>query len=143
LAVDFYATNGQPVYSLLLAGRSYEAIVEISPHSADNSEWHVLLNGDLYNVHVMDEREKRLQEMGGGGHSGSGGESGLSAPMPGLIATVNVQAGQTVEKGQILVVLEAMKMQNELKATKAGVVHTVRVKPGDSVQQNQLLVVIG
>ncbi len=63
----------------------------------------------------------------------------MKAPMPGMIVAVLVNEGQIVEKGEVLVVLESMKMQNELKSPKPGRVGRVRVKSGDSVEQKQTL----
>jgi len=62
--------------------------------------------------------------------------------MPGLIVAVPVEEGQQVDKGDNLVILESMKMQNEIKAPREGKVTGVRVNPGDNVDQNQVLVVI-
>ena len=59
--------------------------------------------------------------------------------MPGLIVTVPVSEGQTVEKGDVLVVLESMKMQNQLKSPRPGEISRVQVKPGDSVEQRDTL----
>ncbi len=59
--------------------------------------------------------------------------------MPGLVVAVPVREGQQIEKGQVLVILELMKMQNELKSPRAGKVEHVRVKAGESVEQRQLL----
>jgi 3-methylcrotonyl-CoA carboxylase alpha subunit len=73
----------------------------------------------------------------------SGGEFSLKAPMPGLVVAVPVAEGETVSKGQNLVILESMKMQNELRAPRDGVVQRVRVKAGERVEQNQLLVTLG
>ena len=63
----------------------------------------------------------------------------MKSPMPGLVVAVPVNEGQAVEKGQVLVILESMKMQNELKAPHAGKVERIKVKPGESVEQRQLL----
>ncbi len=62
--------------------------------------------------------------------------------MPGLVVTVPVKEGQQIEKGQVLVILESMKMQNELKSPRTGKVEHVRVKAGESVEQRQLLLSI-
>ena len=70
------------------------------------------------------------------------GEFNLKAPMPGLIVAVPVAEGQPVKKGDNLVILESMKMQNELKSSREGVVTRVKVKAGDSVEQNQTLVTV-
>ncbi len=131
--VDFHAISDQPVYSLLLDGRSYEAYVY-----PVEKEWQVLLHGSLYLARVEEEREKRLRAVSGGEFS-STAEFHLKAPMPGLIVAVIVDEGQKVNKGDVLVVLESMKMQNELKSPRDGVVARLRIRPGDSVEQHQTL----
>jgi biotin carboxyl carrier protein len=67
------------------------------------------------------------------------GEFHLKAPMPGMVVSIPVEEGQQLEKGDVLVILESMKMQNELKAPRAGIVGRVRVKKGESVEQRQTL----
>ncbi|MDD2695442.1 MAG: biotin/lipoyl-binding protein [Anaerolineales bacterium] len=132
-AVDFESVDGQPVFSLLLNGRSYEAYV----YQGDEG-LQVLLHGALYLATVEDEREKRLRAAAGGGVVEKG-EFHLKAPMPGLVVAVPVSEGSQVAKGDVLVVLESMKMQNELKAPREGTVARLRVRPGDSVEQKQTL----
>ena len=63
--------------------------------------------------------------------------------MPGLIVTVHVREGQEVKKGDRMIVLESMKMQNEISSPTDGTVRTLRIKPGDSVDQNQVLLTLG
>jgi biotin carboxyl carrier protein len=133
LEVDFESVSGQPVFSLILDGKSYESFV-----SQSDEGWHVLLRGRQYQVRTEDEREKRLQAAAGGGVA-EGGEFLLKAPMPGLVVAVPVSEGEEVEKGQVLVILESMKMQNELKSPRAGKVERIRVKAGESVEQKQTL----
>ncbi len=133
MEVDFEPVSGQPVYSMLIDGRSYEAYV-----TQNEDEWQVLLLGRQYPAKVEDERERRLKSQAGGS-GGASGEFQLKAPMPGLVVAVPVSDGQLVEKGQVLVILESMKMQNELKALRAGKVGRIKVKPGESVEQKQLL----
>jgi biotin carboxyl carrier protein len=135
-AIDFTGVAGQSLYSLLLDQDSHEAFVE------ENEEtWLVLLRGAHYEVRVADEREERLRKASGGIGVASG-EYQLKAPMPGLIVAIPVGEGQTVGKGQNLVILESMKMQNELKSPREGTVNRVRVKTGDSVEHNQVLVTL-
>ena len=134
--VDFESVSGQPVYSLLIDGKSYEAYVY-----AVEDEWQVLLFGKQYPAKVEDEREKRLKTSVGGKVQESG-EFQLKAPMPGLVVALPVKEGQQIEKGQVLVILKSMKMQNELKSPRAGKVEHVRVKAGESVEQRQLLLSI-
>lgn len=133
MEVDFESINGQPVYTMLIDGKSYEAYVY-----AGEEEWQVLLLGRQYPVRVEDEREKRLKSAAGGKVQESG-EFHLKAPMPGLVVAIPVEENQQVEKGQVLVILESMKMQNELKSPRAGTVQRIKVKPGESVEQRQTL----
>ena len=133
LDVDFESVSGQPVYSLIIDGKSYEAFIY-----PDENNWQVLLRGRLFPVTVEDEREKRLRSAAGGTVA-EGGEFRLKAPMPGLIVAVLVNEGDVIEKGQVLVVLESMKMQNELKAPRAGTIGRVRVRANETVEQKQTL----
>jgi biotin carboxyl carrier protein len=121
--VDFDSICNQPVYSLLLNGESFEAYVYPS-----EEEWQVMLVGRLFNAKVEDEREKRLR-LQAGGQVAERDEYVLKSPMPGLVVSVPV--------ADVLVILESMKMQNELRSPKAGTVARLRVKPGDSVEQRQ------
>ncbi|MCK6540979.1 MAG: biotin/lipoyl-binding protein [Anaerolineales bacterium] len=131
--VDFESVSGQPVYSLIVNGRSHESYIQ-----PGDDAWQVLLRGRLYPVKVEDEREKRLRAAAGGGVAETG-EFHLKAPMPGLVVAVPVAEGEHVKKGQVLVILESMKMQNELKSPRDGVVNRIRVRAGESVEQKQAL----
>jgi biotin carboxyl carrier protein len=134
--VDFESVSGQPVYSMLIDGRSYEAYVY-----PVEDEWQVLLLGHQYPIKVEDEREKRLKSAAGGKVQESG-EFQLKAPMPGLVVAIPVKEEQQVKKGEVLVILESMKMQNELKSPRAGKVERIKVKAGETVEQRQLLLSI-
>ena len=133
LEVDLAAFSGEPLYSLVVNNESYEGYVY-----PDEDHWQVHLLGQFYQVRVEDEREKHLRFTGTGVER-PGAEFVLKAPMPGLVVAVPVSEGQQVEKGQTLLVLESMKMQNELRAPHAGTVARLRVKAGESVQQKQIL----
>jgi biotin carboxyl carrier protein len=134
--VDFEQIIDQPIYSMLLDGKSYEAYV----YPADK-DWQVLLYGRSYQALVEQEMERRLRMASSGGVS-EDAEFHLKSPMPGLVIGVPVEDGQAVKKGEVLVVLESMKMQNELKAPRAGLVTRLRVKAGDSVEQHQTLLTL-
>lgn len=131
--VDFESVSGQPVYSLIVNGKSHESYV-----AQVDDIWQVLMRGRLYPVSVEDEREKRLRAAAGGGIAETG-EFHLKAPMPGLVVTIPVAEGQEVTKGQVLLILESMKMQNELKSPRDGKVNRIKVKAGESVEQRQTL----
>jgi len=134
--VDFESVSGQPVYSLIVNGRSHESYI----YPGEDS-WQVLLRGRLYPVTVEDEREKRLRAAAGGGVAETG-EFHLRAPMPGLVVAVTVAEGVEVKKGQVILILESMKMQNELKSPRDGTMGRIRVKAGESVEQKQTLLSI-
>lgn len=131
--VDLESVGDQPVYSLLVGGRSFE--VHVYPAESD---YQVLVHGRLYLARVEDERERRLREALAGAVP-ENREFQLKAPMPGLVVIVPASEGQLVEKGDVLIILESMKMQNELKSPRSGKVSRVRVKAGDSVEQKQTL----
>jgi acetyl/propionyl-CoA carboxylase alpha subunit len=131
--LNFDAIEDTPVYSLLVDGHSHEAYVYLV-----DGIWQVLMHGHFYPVLVEDEREKRLRSSIAGNVHHSG-EFNLKAPMPGLVVAVPVEEGQEIDKGEVLLILESMKMQNELKSPRQGFVSHLRVKPGDSVEQHQVL----
>jgi biotin carboxyl carrier protein len=131
--VDLESVGGQPVYSLLVGGRSFE--VHVYPAE---SGYQVLVHGSLYLARVEDDRERRLRAALAGAVP-ENSEYHLKAPMPGLVVAVPVSEGQAVEKGDVLLILESMKMQNELKSPRAGKVTRVRIKTGDSVELKQTL----
>ena len=99
----------------------------------------VLLEGRLYEAQVLDQRAMMMLNRRGGIKLDSGE---VHAPMPGLIVDVLVSVGDTVTEGQTVVILESMKMQNELKAPRSGVVQTVERLKGSTVDKNALLLVI-
>jgi len=125
--IDFESVSENTVYSLLANNQSYDALV----YEGDDG-WQVLLLGSQYIFQVEDERERRLRASLGGGIP-ENVDFHLKAPMPG------VSDGQEVDKGDVLVILESMKMQNELKSPRSGKISRVRVKPGDSVEQRDTL----
>jgi biotin carboxyl carrier protein len=131
--IDFESVAGQPVYSLIVDGRSHESYI----YQGDDN-WQVLMRGRLYPVRVEDEREQRLRAAAGG-RLAETGEFHLRAPMPGLIVTIPVAEGQAVKRGEVILILESMKMQNELKAPRDGTIGRIRVRPGESVEQKQTL----
>jgi biotin carboxyl carrier protein len=133
LEVDLAAVSGEPLYSLIVNGESFEGYVY-----PDEDGWQVLLLGQFYQVRVEDEREKHLRTAFQSTVR-KDAEFVLRAPMPGLVVSVPVTEGQGVEKGQTLVILESMKMQNELRAPYAGTVMRPRVKAGEIVEQKQIL----
>ncbi len=96
------------------------------------------IDGHRYEVDALDERARTIRELSGTA-AAAAGSAPLRAPMPGLIVRVHVKPGDAVQPGQGLVVMEAMKMENELRATAAGTVKAVTVAPGIAVEKGALL----
>jgi biotin carboxyl carrier protein len=90
-------------------------------------------------IKIVDPKRLRSGQNSGGHHHGV---AQIVAPMPGKVVRVHVEAGATVEKGTGVVVVEAMKMQNELKSPRAGIVVAVNVKAGDTVNAGDVLAVL-
>ena len=100
----------------------------------------VKVNGKLLEVKVQDKFDLLLQQLGLGQANGTQPKD-LKAPMPGLILDIKVTDGQAVLKGDVVIILEAMKMENAIKAPADGIVKAVKVKTGDNVEKNQVLIV--
>jgi biotin carboxyl carrier protein len=134
LKVDLEQAGDTPLYSLLVDGESYEAFVE-------PRDWgyRISVDSELFEAEVRAGGRRAAQAQDAA--SGSG-EVAITAPMTGVVAAVNVAAGDAVEKGAVLVVIEAMKMNNEVRAPRAGTVQSVAVKPGDRVEQRARIVVL-
>jgi len=125
---------GTPLRQLLLNGRPATLSVE----SLGRGRWGLSPGGERWEVEVLDERARHIRSLTNGGNRRPR-SAVLRAPMPGLVLRVQAEPGQAVGAGAGLVVLEAMKMENELKAAAAGVVKTVLVKPGQAVEKGQVL----
>ena len=97
------------------------------------------VDGRRYAVEALDERTRAIRELSEA-TAAPAGPAPLIAPMPGLIVRVNVAPGDSVRAGQGLIVMEAMKMENELRASAAGVVKSVRATPGTAVERGTVLV---
>jgi len=121
--------------SLLLDGASY--LVDLGD---GRSESHVVVDGEVFHVQIEDEAARPGRGLSTDGSRGAGQR--LVAPMPGKVVAVLVEVGQPVEPGTALIVLEAMKMENEFRATAGGVVTEVRATAGQAVDAGDLLVVI-
>lgn len=136
ISIDLEQIAEPELYSLLFGGHSYELLIE-----ADRYDYVVTLRSEQFQVQVEDERTRKLNV----GRQPAGlpdGEVALKAPIPGLIVKVLADVAQEVKDGEALVILEAMKMENELQSPRAGVVKKVEVVPGQRVEQNAILVVL-
>ena len=132
-------------YSALIGGRSYEAFVrrvrDDGEGDAGNTTFEVTIAGHPYLVTVQDERTQALASLAGSGHGS--GDATIRAPMPGLVSNIMSEEGDMVERGQALIVLEAMKMENDLTTPRAGVVKGIRVTKGQAVNQGDVLAIVG
>ena len=99
----------------------------------------VAIHGRSYEVTIVDPKRLRSGQNSDRHHHGV---AEILAPMPGKVVRVQLEAGANVEKGTGIVVVEAMKMQNEMKSPRAGVVVSINVKPGDTVNAGDVLAVI-
>ena len=125
----------QGIWSLLIGGVSYVADVK------EEDGWFLVdVNGESYRIRVEEETRYIIRTRGGV-ESGQGGLV-LTAPMPGKIVRIEVEVGQAVKPGDGLLVIEAMKMENEFRAMTAGVVREVRVQVGQAVNAGDVLVVV-
>ncbi len=133
LALDAALT--QPgVLSLLIEGRSYRVG---RAHSAEGMQ--IGISGETFEVDVRDPRSLRARKRAG---AGTEGPKKITAPMPGKVVRVLAPEGTRVEAGQGVIVIEAMKMQNELKSPKAGVVKKINSAEGATVNAGDALAVI-
>ena len=126
---------GTPVRNLLLDGASWIVPME----ATGRGTWSVQRRGERYDVEVVDERTRHIQSLVGDSKLAAGPVT-LRAPMPGLVVRVGVVAGQEIAAGHGIVVLEAMKMENELKAPGPCVVAQVLVQAGQAVEKGATLV---
>jgi biotin carboxyl carrier protein len=124
-------------WSLLVASRSYDVTFE----PAAGGAWQVHVNGRAVLAGLRTSAARMRGRLGGQGATGAG-DGRVLAPMPGRVVKVLVEPGMAVEARQGVVVVEAMKMENELRAPHAGTVREVRVAEGASVEANAVLVVI-
>jgi pyruvate carboxylase subunit B len=106
---------------------------------ATRGRYTLSIDGRRYQVEALDERTHAIRQLSAK-TAAPAGPAPLVAPMPGLVVRVNVAVGDQVQAGQGLVVMEAMKMENELRASSAATVKAVRVAPGTAVERGATLV---
>jgi biotin carboxyl carrier protein len=123
-------------YSILIEGRSYSAFTSPSGIAASLNE--IVVNGRAFAVEVFDPREMRARKSAGAGE----GRQNIIAMMPGKVVRVLAARGDEVEAGQGLIVVEAMKMQNEMKSPKSGRVVEVKTQADATVAAGEILMVI-
>jgi len=127
--------TARDVLSVLVGGKAYEAKREYSLAG----ETHVIIGSERFAAEVRDPRSLRSRKAAAG--VGEGPQK-VAAPMPGKVVRILVQVGSEVEAGQGIMVVEAMKMQNEIKSPKKGVVQKIAVVEGGSVTSGDTLAII-
>jgi biotin carboxyl carrier protein len=132
---DISQLNGS-AYHIINQLKSYNA--EVVSFNADDKTAEIKINTNLYTISVKDQFDVLLEKLGLN-NLNSAKISEVKAPMPGLVLKVFVTEGSEVRKGDNLFILEAMKMENIIKATADVAVKTVKIKPGDKVEKGQVL----
>jgi len=130
--------EGSPVRMVKLGTHVYRVVAEKRQGRGNYTLW---VDGHRFETEALDERTRAIRDLSAA-NTGPVGPASIMAPMPGLIVRVNVSVGDRVEAGQGIVVMEAMKMENELRATAAGTVKSVEVAPGTAVEKGMLLVAL-
>jgi biotin carboxyl carrier protein len=129
------AMTARDVLSMIHNGRNYEAKREYS----GLGETHIIMGSERFGVEVRDPRSLRSRRAA---HSGEDGPAKILAPMPGKVVRLLAAEGDEVEAGQGILVVEAMKMQNEIKTTKKGKVTKIAVKEASAVNAGDLLAIV-
>jgi biotin carboxyl carrier protein len=124
-------------YHYLINNKSYN--INVIESDKNSKQYQLRINGKNFDVQLRDRYDDLLHELGLDTITAAK-ISDLKAPMPGLVVDILVQENSVVKKGDTLVILEAMKMENSLKATADTVVKKVMVKKGQAVEKNEVLV---
>ena len=119
------------VWSLLVSGHSYEVGLQ-----RESENWNVDIYGAAHVVNAVDPRRKALR-LAGGSDQGL-----LKTAMPGRVVRILVEEGQAVSKGEPIIVVEAMKMENEMKAPTDGVIKSIQVAEGQAVDAGSALILV-
>jgi acetyl/propionyl-CoA carboxylase alpha subunit len=128
--------EGTPVQLVTIGGVQHRVVARRGPSRGRYALW---IDGWRFEVEALDERARAIRDLSAM-HATAAGPAPVIAPMPGLIVRVQVAVGDVVEAGQGVVVMEAMKMENELRAPASGVVKAVHASPGKAVEKGATLV---
>ncbi len=131
--VELTPLGKKNLYSFLLNNQSYELFIH-----KNGGIYRVSLNGRKYEFELEDEKTRFLKSLIKT-EQGQTGRIEIKAPMPGLIVKINVSEGQTVAKGDALFIIEAMKMENEIRSHQAGTVTKIFKKERDSVDKDTVI----
>ncbi|MBX3012099.1 MAG: hypothetical protein KF832_11360 [Caldilineaceae bacterium] len=136
VSVDLCRSGVPELYSVLFGGHSYDMLIE--PNRFDYT---ITFRGEQFLAQVEDERMRKLN-TGRKAPALPHGELAMRAPIPGLVVKVLVNPEDEIVDGQPLVILEAMKMENEIRSLRAGKVRTISVAEGQRVEQNEVLLIM-
>ncbi len=136
LPAHIQAVDGTPGYVVRIGDAVHRIVVRAGERRGRYTVW---VDGFRHEIDALDERTRAIQDLAAAA-SGPRGPAPLVAPMPGLIVRINATPGQVVASGAGLIVMEAMKMENELRSTSAGTVKAVHVQPGQAVEKGMVLV---
>jgi biotin carboxyl carrier protein len=128
--------NGTPLRMLQIGDR---VVCVMARRGEGKGTFTLDIEGHTYTVEALNERTRAIRDMTAKSAAASG-PAPLKAPMPGLIVRINTAVGKRVEAGDGLVVMEAMKMENELRASAAGIVKAIHIVVGTAVEKGALLV---
>ena len=129
------SVSGTPVSVLRIGDEVCRVVSRTAELRGRYTLW---LGGFRFETEALDERARAIRELTGAA-AAAAGPAPVVAPMPGMIVRVQAQIGDRVQPGQGLVVMEAMKMENELRATSAGTIRAVLVQPGTAVEKGAVL----
>ena len=136
VAAHIAGVEGTPVWLLTIGNEVHRLVVR---RGESRGQYVIAMEGFRYEVEAVDERTRTIRDLSGASGKAAG-PAPLKAPMPGLIVRINVDVGAEVSAGQGLVVMEAMKMENELRAAAPGKVKRIAVGVGQAVEKGALLV---
>lgn len=140
LSVDGLDRSRAAGGALVLDGRPLPFRAE---RGLEPGAWEIEIAGRTWSVSALTRSRRLARDRAEAVAGPAAATFRLAAPMPGLIVALEVKPGDPVQKGQGLVIMEAMKMENELRSEMDGVVESVRVEPRQAVERGQLLVVVG
>lgn len=123
-------------YHIIKDNKSYN--IELLSANREEKTFFVKVNGDKYKFNVKDQFDELLHSLGMD-NLASKKVADLKAPMPGLVLEIDVEVGQEVVKGDTLLILEAMKMENVIKSPTDGTIKSIAVNKGETVEKNQLI----
>jgi pyruvate carboxylase subunit B len=136
LDVELSSVPGTAVRRLSVQGRTHT--LHVTP-AESREHWDLHIDGERYQIHVLDERSHAIRALTRTTQSAPGPRP-VKAPMPGMIVRVPVAPGQTVQAGQGVIIIEAMKMENELRVEAAGRVIKVHAQAGQAVEKGAVLI---